>query len=53
MRNVENPGELTVIIGWRSLEEARAFVQSNSLKEAMQDAGVTGVPTVRYLEMAD
>jgi len=53
MRDVDNPGEVTVILGWRSLEEARAFSQSNSLKEAMQDAGVTGVPTVRYLDMAD
>jgi heme-degrading monooxygenase HmoA len=52
MRNVDNQNELTVILGWSDLEKARAFTQSASLKEAMQKAGVTGPPEVRFLETA-
>jgi len=53
MRNVDDPNDLTVILGWNDLEKARAFSQSASLKEAMQDAGVTGAPEVRFLETVD
>jgi heme-degrading monooxygenase HmoA len=53
LRNVDDPDEITVIVGWRNLAQARAFVQSNSLKEAMQHAGVTGQPSVRFLEAVD
>lgn len=50
MRNVEDLNEITVILGWSDLEKARAFTQSASLKEAMQNAGVTGPPEIRFLE---
>jgi heme-degrading monooxygenase HmoA len=52
MRNVDDPNEITAILGWSDLEKARAFTQSASLKEAMQKAGVTGPPEVRFLEAA-
>jgi hypothetical protein len=50
MRNIDDPNEITIILGWSDLEQARAFTQSASLKEAMQKAGVTGPPEVRFLE---
>ena len=53
MHNVDDPNELTVILGWSNLEKAKAFTQSASLKEAMQKAGVTGPPEIRFLEAAD
>jgi heme-degrading monooxygenase HmoA len=52
MRNVDDPNEITVILGWSDLERARSFTQSASLKESMQKAGVTGPPEVRFLEAA-
>jgi heme-degrading monooxygenase HmoA len=52
MRNVDDPNEITIILGWSDLDKARAFTQSASLKEAMQEAGVTGPPEVRFLEAA-
>jgi heme-degrading monooxygenase HmoA len=52
MRNVDDPNEITIILGWRDLQKARAFTQSASLKEAMQNAGVTGQPEIRFLEAA-
>ena len=53
MRNVDNPNEITVILGWSDLEKARAFTQSISLQEAMHKAGVTGPPDVRFLETVE
>jgi quinol monooxygenase YgiN len=53
MRNVEDPNEITAILGWNDVAKARAFSQSASLKEAMQKAGVTGPPEIRFLESAD
>jgi heme-degrading monooxygenase HmoA len=50
MRNVEDPNEITVILGWNDLQQAKAFTQSASLKEAMQESGVTGLPEIRFLE---
>ena len=50
MRNVDDPHDITIILGWSDLEKARAFTQSASLKEAMQKAGVTGPPEIRFLE---
>lgn len=53
LRNVDDPNEITVILGWSDLAKARAFTQSVSLKEAMQKAGVTGPPEIRFLKVAD
>jgi quinol monooxygenase YgiN len=52
MRDVGDPNNITVILGWSDLEKAKAFTQSASLKEAMQKAGVTGPPEIRFLESA-
>ena len=53
LRNVENPNEITVLLGWDDLGKARTFSQSDSLKQAMQNAGVIGQPEVRFLETVD
>jgi heme-degrading monooxygenase HmoA len=53
LRNVDNPNEITVVLGWSDVEKARAFTQSASLKEAMQKAGVTGPPEIRFLEAVE
>ena len=52
MRNVDDPNEITVLLGWSDLQRARAFTQSASLKDAMKDAGVVGPPEIRFLESA-
>jgi hypothetical protein len=50
MRNVDNPTEITVILGWSDLEKARLFAKSTSLKEAMRNSGVIGQPEISFLE---
>jgi len=52
LRNVDNPNELVVILEWGDLDRARQFAQSPELREAMQNAGVTGPPEVSYLKSA-
>lgn len=52
MRDVGDPNNITVILGWSDLEKAKAFTQSASLKEAMQKAGLSGPPEIRFLEAA-
>lgn len=53
LRNVDNPNEITVLLGWKDLQRARAFAESISLKDAAQAAGVLGPLEIRFLESAD
>jgi hypothetical protein len=50
LRNVDDPNEITVVLGWRDLAQARAFSQSVSLQIALQKAGVSTPPEIRFLE---
>jgi len=42
--------EVVIILKWSSLEAARAFAQSDNLREVMQKAGVNSAPTVYFVE---
>ena len=53
LRNTEDSNQITVIFKWDKEENARAFANSDDLREAMQRAGVSGPPSVFYLEEAD
>lgn len=52
MRNVDDPNEITILLGWSDLAKAKAFTRSVSLQEAMQKAGVIGSTEIRFLEAA-
>jgi quinol monooxygenase YgiN len=47
-----DPNSLTIINKWNSLENAQKFAHSPELKAAMEKAGVTGPPTVTFLNQA-
>lgn len=49
LRNVDDPHEIIVLLGWHDLAKARTFVQSVSWQMAMQKMGMAGVPEVRFL----
>ena len=53
MQTVDNPNEITAILGWSDVEKAKAFAQSPELKAAMEKAGVTSPPEVRFLSAAE
>jgi len=43
---VDNPNDVTVWHDFATAEQARSFVSSQALKDAMRGAGVQGMPTV-------
>ena len=53
LRNADDPDQITVLLEWDNLENARAFAGSDDLREAMQRAGVMGPPNVYFLDEAD
>jgi len=53
LRNVDDPHEIIVVLGWCDLMQARTFVQSVSWQMALQKMGVVGSPEVRFLEAAE
>ena len=50
LRNNEKPNEVVMMFGWDSLANARKFTQSPDLKQAMEKAGVVGMPTIYFLD---
>jgi quinol monooxygenase YgiN len=49
-RDADNPNQLVILWDWESTAKAREFAQSDSLRDAMQRAGVKGQPTIIFLE---
>lgn len=49
LQSASDPNDLTVIVDWPSVEAAKSFATSDSLKEAMKNAGITSQPEVMYL----
>lgn len=52
-RGREDPNELLVMHRFRTLSEAEAFVDSSALHDAMDRAGVQGLPQVELYDEAD
>ena len=52
MRNADDPNEVTILLEWDNLDNARKFAQSDDLREAMQRVGVVGQPDVYFLNEA-
>lgn len=50
LRNVEDPSEMIVVLGWSNLAQARLFIQSISWQQALKHMGIVGLPEVRFLE---
>lgn len=48
-QSASDPNDITAIMDWPSVDAAKAFATSDSLKEAMKNAGVTSQPEVMYL----
>ena len=48
-RDVDDPNTITVLLEWDNAENARKFAEDPALREAMQKAGVIGMPAVRAM----
>lgn len=49
-RNVDNPNNLTIVMGFATVEEAKAFMNNPELKEKMEEAGVASPPRFELFE---
>ena len=49
-RSDDDPSGLTLLFEWDSLDNARKFAQSETLREAMKKAGVIEKPHIYFLE---
>jgi hypothetical protein len=52
LRNVYDRSEITVVFDASDLKSAEEFVASSDLKKAIEDAGVTKIQTIYFLEDA-
>jgi heme-degrading monooxygenase HmoA len=52
-QDAEDPNLLTILLEWEDLESARAFAQSEDLKEVMEKAGVVGQQDRYFLKKVD
>jgi heme-degrading monooxygenase HmoA len=53
LRDASDPNEVLVLINWPSRENAHAFANDPSLREAMEKSGVIGAPRIEFYEEAD
>ena len=49
----EDRNSLALMFEWDSLENAKAFLASDTLREGMEKAGVEGEPTILFLNDGD
>ena len=48
LRGADNPNELCILIEWENVQNARDFAASDTLREAIEKAGVTSKPEILY-----
>jgi len=49
-RSADNPNQMIFLSDWESAEQAHQFTSSPGLREAMERAGVVGMPQIIFLE---
>jgi quinol monooxygenase YgiN len=49
LQSASDPNDITAIMDWPSVDAAKAFATSASLKDAMKNAGVISQPDVSFL----
>jgi len=52
-QNAEDLTEVVVLLEWDSVEDARRFIHSKDLREAMTRSGVTDTPDMFVLEKVE
>ena len=52
-RNYDDPAEVFILLQWDTRENARKFMKSDDVREAMHHAGVLGQPAISYLDEVD
>lgn len=50
MSPADDPNDLTLLFDWDTAENAKAFMESPELKNAMQKGGVAEEPQIQFLD---
>lgn len=53
LQNEQDPNDLYLMFEWDTPENARKFMDSSNLKEAMTKAGVAEAPQIKFLNEFD
>lgn len=48
-RDSENPNDIFVLCEWQNMDSAKQFINSQPLKDKMQEAGVVEKPVIYFL----
>ena len=48
-RDMDDPNTITAVLEWDNAENGRKFMNDPALREALQKAGVIGMPAVRAI----
>lgn len=52
-QSVDDPDEIVVLFEWDERKDARAFFESEEMREKMVEAGIKGKPDMTSLERVD
>ena len=52
-RSIDDPNTLVALFEWDNIDNAKAFLTSPDLKDAMEHAGVAGQPEITIMDLAD
>lgn len=52
-QSVDDPDVVVVLFEWNETEDARAFFESEGMRQRLEDAGVKGQPELTSLERVD
>lgn len=50
LRNVNDPHEIVLLLGWRNLAQAQTFIRSVSWRVGLQEMGVVDLTEVLFLQ---
>ncbi|MFN2188465.1 MAG: cyclase [Candidatus Promineifilaceae bacterium] len=53
MRGSDDPNAVAVLIEWDSTQNAQKFADSDTLRKAMERAGVTSTPSIQYFDRSE
>ena len=52
-RNADDPNEVVALLEWDERERVEQFILSEDMQQTMLNSGVTELPSIYYLDVAD
>ena len=52
-QSIDDPNEVSILLEWDTIDNARRFIESEDLKTTMEKAGVSSIPEINFLEASE